>query len=109
MTPEKQRIAIAKLCGWSVSKCTCPEPAGTHKATNRSGHLPDYPNDLNAMHEAEKSLTTEDERYNYAKHLEILTHVERPRFGECMMMRMITSTAAQRAEAFLKTMNKWET
>ena len=55
----------------------------------------DYCNDLNAMHEAEKTLT--------GKHfedylMELLDFIDEP----------ILANARQRAEAFLRTMGKWE-
>lgn len=61
--------------------------------------LPDYLNDLNAMHEAEKVL-----------HLEIGLWG-----GYCGFLvkdntwfSAVGATASQRAEAFLKTLNLWE-
>ena len=57
----------------------------------------DYCNDLNAMHIAEKHLfdTRKDTSYGY----ELAT-------GECTTMWH--ATARQRAEAFLRTLGKWE-
>jgi hypothetical protein len=113
MTPEKQRIAIAKASGWTrVWDCafrqwtqrspdkawaTCdPDP----NANWELHRLPDYLNDLNAMHEAEKVLT-ESQRsiFMYQLYGEKVTWNDWPR---------IHSTAAQRAEAFLRTIGKWE-
>ena len=94
MTPEKQRIAIAKACGvprlWSTA---LPE---------RAIHcdVPDYLNDLNAMHEAEKVLTKSQRSiFMYQLYGEKVTWNDWPR---------VHSTAAQRAEAFLRTIGKWE-
>jgi nanoRNase/pAp phosphatase (c-di-AMP/oligoRNAs hydrolase) len=62
--------------------------------------LPDYLNDLNAMHEAEKVLTREQlDTYLYELH-ELIGHNHIERYA-------VTATAAQRAEAFLKTLNLW--
>jgi hypothetical protein len=102
MTPEQQRIAIAEACGWTeIEPCTCcygvswgyqPTP-GAHKK-----HVPDYINDLNAMHEAEKVLTNEQ--------LEVYCNIlHKPNHG---VYWAIHATAAQRAEAFLRTIGKWE-
>lgn len=60
--------------------------------------LPDYLNDLNAMHEAEKVLT-EDQARNYS---ELLRGFQVVHFGA------IHATASQRAEAFLRTLGLWE-
>jgi len=66
MTSEKQRIAIAEACGWKwirspeqvafTAGFTMPDkwvidPHGTLQFPHNA---PDYLNDLNAMHEAEK-------------------------------------------------------
>lgn len=61
--------------------------------------LPDYPNDLNAMHEAEKILQ------HYGVFVDKLAEIMRqPRQG----IMLVNATAAQRAEAFLRTIGKWE-
>jgi hypothetical protein len=102
MKPEQQRIAIAEACGWTqIEPCTCcdgvsrgyqPTP-GAHKK-----HIPDYLNDLNAMHEAEATL-----RFGRRKHyIDLLGETYHDIWGFC------TATAAQRAEAFLRTIGKWE-
>lgn len=63
------------------------------------GPVPDYLNDLNAMHEAEKVLT--NEQYDiFALRLGPLTSMRRRQY--------ISATATQRAEAFLRTIGKWE-
>ena len=97
MTPEEQRTAIAEACGW---KTGYRDPEAWHP-------LPDYLNDLNAMHEAEKVLT-DDQDLEYSEALE---QVVGARFG-CNnaedMRRLRSATAAQRAEAFLRTIGKWK-
>lgn len=64
-----------------------------------------YPSDLNAMHEAESSLRYQD-----------LTEYERQLEQKCWHrdgelndgpISLIRATAAQRAEAFLRTLNLW--
>ena len=81
MKPESQIIAIAEACGWEA----------------------DYLNDLNAMHEAEKTLNP----IQAAEYARILTSIawqsEQPVFAP------ITAKADQRAEAFLRTIGKWTT
>jgi len=56
----------------------------------------DYCNDLNAMHQAEWSLT-DDQLWRMAREIE--------RNDEQWYFR---ATARQRAEAFLRTLGKWE-
>ena len=109
MKPEKQRIAIAEACGWvfrdggnfaGVAQKLVEPPHGrlthimTHKAAIRS--TPDYLNDLNAMHEAEKTLD-----YNDLNDMEESVSFH---FG----VTPFHATASQRAEAFLRTVGKWE-
>jgi hypothetical protein len=105
MTPEQQRIAIAEACGWSYRKtefCTYWWNDEVNKTLppNDDGFrpCPDYLNDLNAMHEAEKVLTIEQQR-RYAAEL------GRSYDGSFLH---VTATAAQRAEAFLRTIGKME-
>jgi hypothetical protein len=72
--------------------------AAISKITHRDEHwmLPRvYTHDLNAMHEVEKSLTYKQFE-NYL--MELLDFIDEP----------ILATARQRAEAFLKTLGKWE-
>ena len=95
MNHDKQRIAIAEACG-IVSKDKWGSLYKTPRGILRD--CPDYPTDLNAMHEAEKVLTL-PERRKYRKTL--LGHCEPASIA-------IHATAAQRAEAFLRTIGKWE-
>ena len=91
MTPEQQRIAIAEACSEDNDSIV-------------RGLIPDYPFDLNAMHEAEKIIPRQ------------LFHVDYwqkgyGRFQQILSSLTITpysATAAQRAEAFLRTIGKWE-
>ena len=96
MSPEQQRIAIAKACGKNVEMYeNCIE--GFLQFCYNS-KIPDYLNDLNAMHEAEGTLNKESgyhETGGYGLYLVALDHD-------------VSATAAQRAEAFLKTLNLWK-
>jgi hypothetical protein len=66
--------------------------------------LPDYLNDLNAMREAEKILD-ENTRFRY----EIILHSLNTKYGlGISVWETVHATAAQRAEAFLRTLNLWE-
>ena len=93
MTPEQQRIAIAEACG----------------EDNDSIYrdlIPDYLNDLNAMHEAENVLK---QRWsNYCEKLLEIVEPEPRSLEVCHYWNLLHATASQRAEAFLRTIGKWE-
>jgi hypothetical protein len=103
MSPDEQRIAIAEACGWKWEPHTngtrLRRPDGTTKNENyaESWRVPDYLNDLNAMHEVLHVLTEAWQVANYRL---------------CLASKLgptcaIDATAAQRAEAFLRTIGKW--
>jgi hypothetical protein len=101
MTPEQQRIAIAQDFGWTDTQII----DGKYGQTD----VPDYLNDLNAMHEAEQRLWRKDwtRRHDFVDKLARIispTHGYRQQSG----VDLLDATAAQRAEAFLRTINKWE-
>jgi hypothetical protein len=117
VTPQAQIIAIAEACGWKPDD----DGDGTgwkgswirqrligKKPTFRDGKVvsylieqivPDYLNDLNAMQEAENVLTNEQ----WWLFVEFLTEIRGGGVAIC-----ISATAAQRAEAFLRTLNLWK-
>ena len=66
----------------------------------------DYCSDLNAMHEAEKVLSA-TQRITYADQLCIIWTGRDDR-AVPIWFWITEATAAQRAEAFLKTLGKWE-
>jgi hypothetical protein len=103
MTPEQQRIAIAEACGWTwhgdASWPKDPNNFYWKKYHLNYRTLPDYLNDLNAMHEAEKAMNNND----WWKFVEHLTNICAG--GTALG---ISATASQRAEAFLRTIGKWE-
>jgi hypothetical protein len=119
MSPEQQRIAIAEACGWtnvhpSNPPCGYTERyAGTPSATIVCVPIPDYLNDLNAMHEAETYGCFDLNNKSYAKNLaevvlrdpQGMHHITANWWA---IKRIATATAAQRAEAFLKTLNLWK-
>lgn len=102
MTEEQQRIAIAEACGYThvrIFRCIeGPPDGGCGHHPTEPHFVPDYLNDLNAMHEAEKVLDDQqdhimnDTLWDMGKGRKYLWH----------------ATAAQRAEAFLRTIGKWE-
>ena len=79
----------------------CMDPKGVLRFNH---HRPDYLNDLNAMHEAEKVLT-EEQRIAYSDCTYDIALKAQKETGK---WRWISLTAAQRAEAFLRTIGKWE-
>ena len=104
MTPTEQNIAIAEACGLTNVKPVVVQNVA-HQGDDRtvgissdSGWIPDYLSDLNAMHEAEKTLTKEQRR-KYVRTLFQTTNTDWD--SHC-------ATAAQRAEAFLRTLGKWK-
>jgi hypothetical protein len=105
MNPEQQRITIAEACRWTkISDWKAAGINGQHPTEPWTEVIPDYLNDLNAMHEAEESLHGRlDLWWNYMDTLEKVS-VE---FNPLGCGSQIHATATQRAEAFLKTIGKW--
>ena len=94
MTQEEQRTAIAEACGW---KTGYRDPEAWHP-------LPDYLNDLNAIHEAVKRLPQNlKPRYFACLCTVVSGAISLHGYAEAT-----EATAAQRCEAFLKTIEKWE-
>jgi hypothetical protein len=113
MKPEEQRIAIAEACGFTYDSI--------NEAWYKDGYyyfncgdglhfkqLPDYLNDLNAIHEAEKTLEA-DQAIDYVRQLIDLVCPDT--YGVSNLYEstyaVLHATSAQRAEAFLKTIGKW--
>jgi hypothetical protein len=90
MKPEEQRIAIADAAGFIAGY--------SWSRSDGIAVLPDYLNDLNAMHEAEKVIGP-------IKGIEFCYHLNE--MGMSGEWEILTATAAQRAEAFLKTIGQW--
>ena len=123
MSPKAQRRAIAEACGWKeigvsgiyqnlakgINGCMPNEEVHTLRVKMRlpganSFLVPDYLNDLNAMHEAEGVLADRGKRGEYALMLSsvlsgVATHIQWP---------AVMATADKRAEAFLKTLDLWK-
>jgi len=109
MKPEQQRIAIAEACGLTnvapmiVKNVKHQGDDITVGIWSDDGWVPQYLNDLNAMHEVEELF--------YAKS-DTLEGAERMRDYSkwlCLIAKYpLHATASQRAEAFLRTIGKWE-
>ena len=103
LSDNELRIKVAELCGWHDFE---DEDINTLKYRlmgihDNLGHkylhdVPDYCNDLNAMHEAEKLLDTELKQLEYQLNLNYL-------LGP-LIWNLTRATARQCAEAFVLTM-----
>lgn len=109
MNAEQQRIAIAEKCGWTWqgSEEYLPTPDPNRKLwfnqliDDEYHFLPDYPHDLNAVHEAEKfagsvywrTLLKVLEPREASPHIDIWMCIE----------KVGSATASQRCEALCRT------
>ena len=134
MTTEEINIVIAESSGWHPHPDNdkrkqkfwtyggggygLPNGCDKRKAANPPIHdgawenilgLPDYCNDLNAMHEAKAALKG-DKRIGFIDNLcEVVKRDKNISEGPySTMVEAFYSTAIQQAEAFLKTIGKWE-
>lgn len=118
MTEQEQNIAIAEATG-TEHGLVCPShglvpyeraviPKCPWCERGLSQIAPDYTGSLDAMHEAEKTLT-QDQQRNYWTHLLTIRAREavRPATEHSRDTFAFMATAAQRAEAFLRTIGKW--
>ena len=104
MSPEEQRIAIAEACGWTgFNPDNIPDclQFTARRADGKWGLIPDGPNDLNDCHEFEEKLIALGPPALDTYEIFLLAICTRA--GN----RIFRATAAQRCEAFLKTINKW--
>lgn len=139
MNKDAQRIAIAEACGWKVENYgpkgyeklywRLRRPDGTIREDDCTGEewsravfgcmTPNYLNDLNAMHEALKTLDTLGEWMNFSFHLSCIVRELKYRPSGLVYDYMrddsgkhrfdcVAATAAQFAEAFLRTIMKWD-
>ena len=98
MSPEAQRIAIAESVGIHLHD-------GDHAPSNYMfvSDLPDYLNDPNAIHEVEnKNLVSHAMLDSYLDNIESICKKEN------LGRHIKNATAAQCAEAYLRSIGKWE-
>ena len=101
MTPQEQRIAIAEACGWKnvapqiVKNVKHEGDDTTVGIWSDSGWVPDYLNDLNAIHEAEKVLNTPTHMQKHA------WNNYKAMLEEATRGSSFHATAKQRSKAFL--------
>jgi hypothetical protein len=125
MKPEKQRIKIAEACGLfrimplrRTTRKGKPDPNGVrlwyceehHGGAATYAEVPNYPEDLNAMHEAKQALWKKDWGYRYIfnDHLANIIKGRIVNRNEWDVETLLDATAEQQAEAFLRTLNLWE-
>lgn len=108
MKEEEINKRIAEACGWKQSERNI---AHWHHVSEPYSHmlfrdLPNYCADLNAMHKAENVLILgfEDDPENS----ELWSDYQTNLIIACPPYLSYHATARQRAEAFLRTLGKWE-
>ena len=106
MTSKQINAAIAKACGRRQ------KPNGEwfpdNGLTVGSQGIPDYCSDLNAMHDAEQFLWRKDYNFRY-DYVDELGKILNPTVWHRLNATdMLDATARDRAEAFLRTLGKWE-
>jgi len=116
MTNPEINRTIAEACGWTVNSLD------TWKAPENTCWLgcylapPNYCEDLNAMAEAEKEFLKEQTATYYGiKYCSYLTNLRNAATvlgptGRVIAVNeslVVSATARQRAEAFLRTLGKW--
>jgi hypothetical protein len=102
MKPEAQRIAVAEACGWKPYErgLAWLSPHGYVSAAPP----PDYLNDLDAMHEAEKILDATQLNIYENELAEVCNLKTAKSLASAYRWH---AAAAQRAEAFLRTLKLW--
>ena len=115
MNPEQQLIAIAEACRWKEFESwldgrRCFERADSNAELDFDS-IPDFLTDLNAMHEAEKALWDIGKAMEFTNQLVgIVCSARGFRWDKGThddhLMCLSHATAAQRAEAFLRTIGK---
>lgn len=111
MTEQEINKAIAEACGWTdirlmknfigLGEVSPPVMMGVFNGNDDV--VPDYCNDLNAMHEAENILNAVERRI-YIDHL---SKVFEAFVTYSSIWKRVNATARQRAEAFLRTLSLW--
>lgn len=105
MNELDQRLAIAEAVGWKPSDGDIQASKAWEEITGQHTDPgpPDYLHDLNAMHEAVETLHEHDKK---AWSMLLCLIVGGPRIP--WPHEVHNATAPQRAEAFLKTIGKWQ-
>ena len=115
MTPRAQQIAIAEACGREgpfVSEMEWFEDGDSDGQVEvlrdaKGCRVWDYPNDLQGMWYAEETLDDAARRSYSHRLCEIIGPRGYDEWSGLFDFMLAHATAAQRAEAFLKAINKW--
>jgi len=114
LTNEVRRITVAKLCGYWYKKCRWWGNVGMWFPLSSKGNVseqfhggyqvPDYLNDLNAMHKAVAILQDKLLLYKYEYYLKIILDSN----GENIPLheKMLRAKASELAEAFVLTLTE---
>jgi hypothetical protein len=110
MSDDQINAVIAEVCGWTrIDQERNGKFAGRKPTEDGPGYcsfyVPTYTHDLNAMHEAESTMTQAQWAYFVAKLAEL---TRQPGRCDIPAQILLQATARQRAEAFLKAVEKWE-
>lgn len=109
MTHSEQIAEIVLAMGWkrSATGWISPKSGFTYLECELSTIAGDFTRDLDAMHEAEKTLSVEQKKCYYQEELhDVVTRgLEGLTIGDVWYLQ-IHATAAQRAEAFLRIIKK---
>jgi len=113
MNPEKQRIAIAKACGWKniIFRGLISPVENDYAGKIRDGWqdtLPDYLHDLNAIHDAIMSVIVRGPDLIEFRSNEDLFEEQLDALCAREQVPCWHFSAELYAEAFLKTLGKWE-
>jgi|688.fasta_scaffold241180_5 hypothetical protein len=111
MTQEQKRIKLAEAGGWKVhpnDRFIVIPPNSPHSVQPLST-IPDYFNDLNAVHELEKTIERLCKEGDYWFHLRELCAFPDAEsdWNKVYFFTAVHATAAQRCEAIGKTLNLW--
>jgi hypothetical protein len=108
ITPEQQRIEIAKLVGWSnlhIAENGTALMGWWHGEPRQSLVVPDYVNDSNAIREALKLLSNDDakigSRWRFIDELIYITMAE-SRLIHREIFELVNASPQQCAQAFLR-------
>ena len=110
MNPEKQRIEIAKACGWTdfQEPLNCGVIWAVRPDTGYGAMVPSYPTDLNAIHDAIMSVIVRGSDLIEFRSNEDLLEEQLDALCAREQVPCWHFSAELYAEAFLKTLGKWE-
>lgn len=112
MTEQQINVAIADIMGWTqitehalLRESMGRSYTGKHPQGGVIMDIPNYCGDLNAMADAEGTLTFTD-RQTYYCNVQRVMSSSLPDHRYLVMQECIRATARQRAEAFLRTVGR---